>query len=211
MHLENIQSVKNELKEKERIEAEKAALLKEQAEETEKKIQTAEQLMKELKQQQEFARLKAEMERSFTEKQRKLKAEKEETAQKLQNAVQFEEDPREKAKQILENADQRLKAEIKAADKAFSDQRFFLHDGEEQAGDRHYVRLPFQPGREKRSGGFKNTALRTQRASAGEPAESGWTEDHDLERGSHHSLLYLVQSISVEPGDDKLRFLAGEI
>ena len=58
-------------------------MLKEQAEETEKKIQTAEQLMKELKQQQEFARLKAEMERSFTEKQRKLKAEKEETAQKL--------------------------------------------------------------------------------------------------------------------------------
>lgn len=62
MHLENIQSVKNELKEKERIEAEKAALLKEQAEEAGKKIQTAEQLMKELKQQQEeFARLKAEI------------------------------------------------------------------------------------------------------------------------------------------------------
>ena len=62
MHLENIQSVKNELKEKERIEAEKAALLKEQAKEAEKKIQTAEQLMKELKQQQEeFARLKAEI------------------------------------------------------------------------------------------------------------------------------------------------------
>ena len=62
MHLENIQSVKNELKEKERIEAEKAALRKEQAEEAGKKIQTAEQLMKELKQQQEeFARLKAEI------------------------------------------------------------------------------------------------------------------------------------------------------
>ena len=62
MHLENIQSVKNELKGKERIEAEKAALLKEQAEEAGKKIQTAEQLMKELKQQQEeFARLKAEI------------------------------------------------------------------------------------------------------------------------------------------------------
>lgn len=62
MHLENIQSVKNELKEKERIEAEKAALLKEQAEEAGKKIQTAEQLIKELKQQQEeFARLKAEI------------------------------------------------------------------------------------------------------------------------------------------------------
>lgn len=62
MHLENIQSVKNELKEKERIEAEKAALLKEQAEGAGEKIQTAEQLMKELKQQQEeFARLKAEI------------------------------------------------------------------------------------------------------------------------------------------------------
>lgn len=117
MHLENIQSVKNELKEKERIEAEKAALLKEQAEEAGKKIQTAEQLMKELKQQQEeFARLKAEMEHSFTENRRKLEEEKEETAQKLQNAVQLEEDARAKAKQMLENADQRLKAEIKGAD-----------------------------------------------------------------------------------------------
>ena len=110
MYLENIQSVKNELKEKERIEAEKA-------EEVEKKIQTAEQLMKELKrQQEEFARLKAEMERSFTEIQRELEMEKEETAQKLQNAVQLEKDAREKAKQMLETADQRLKAEIKAAD-----------------------------------------------------------------------------------------------
>ena len=110
MYLENIQSVKNELKEKERIEAEKA-------EEAEKKIQTAEQLMKELKrQQEEFARLKAEMERSFTEIQRELEMEKEETAQKLQNAVQLEKDAREKAKQMLETADQRLKAEIKAAD-----------------------------------------------------------------------------------------------
>ena len=117
MHLENIQSVKDELKEKERIEAEKAALLKEQAEEAGKKIQTAEQLMKELKQQQEeFARLKAEMERFFTENRRKLEAEKEKTAQKLQNAVQLEEDARAKAKQMLETADQRLKAEIKAAD-----------------------------------------------------------------------------------------------
>ncbi len=56
MHLENIQSVKNELKEKKRVEAEKAALLKEQAEEAGKKIQTAEQLMKELKRQQEEVR-----------------------------------------------------------------------------------------------------------------------------------------------------------
>lgn len=117
MHLENIQSVKNELKGKERIEAEKAALLKEQAEEAGKKIQTAEQLMKELKQQQEeFARLKAEMEHSFTEIQKRLEMKKEETAQKLQNAVQLEEDAREKAKQMLETAEQRLKAEIKAAD-----------------------------------------------------------------------------------------------
>ena len=117
MHLENIQSVKNELKEKERIEAEKAALLKEQAEEAGKKIQTAEQLMKELKQQQEeFARLKAEMEHSFTEIQKRLEMKKEETAQKLQNAVQLEEDAREKAKQMLETSEQRLKAEIKAAD-----------------------------------------------------------------------------------------------
>ena len=117
MHLENIQSVKNELKEKERIEAEKAALLKEQAKEAEKKIQTAEQLMKELKrQQEEFALLKAEMEHSFAEIQRRLEAEKEETVQKLQNAVQLEEDAREKAKQMLESADQRLKAEIKTAD-----------------------------------------------------------------------------------------------
>ena len=117
MYLENIQSVKNELKEKERIEAEKAALLKEQAKEAEKKIQTAEQLMKELKrQQEEFALLKAEMEHSFAEIQRRLEAEKEETVQKLQNAVQLEEDAREKAKQMLESADQRLKAEIKTAD-----------------------------------------------------------------------------------------------
>ena len=41
---------------------------------------------------------------------------KEETAQKLQNAVQLEEDAREKAKQMLETSEQRLKAEIKAAD-----------------------------------------------------------------------------------------------
>ena len=110
MHLENIQSVKNELKEKERIEAEKA-------EEAGKKIQTAEQLMKELKQQQEeFARLKAEMEHSFAEIQKRLEMKKEETAQKLQNAVQLEEDAREKAKQMLETSEQRLKAEIKAAD-----------------------------------------------------------------------------------------------
>ena len=117
MHLENIQSVKNELKEKERIEAEKAALRREQAEEAGKKIQTAEQLMKELKQQQEeFARLKAEMEHSFTEIQKRLEMKKEETAQKLQNALQLEEDAREKAKQMLDDVDQRLKAEIKAAD-----------------------------------------------------------------------------------------------
>ena len=90
---------------------------KEQAKEAGKKIQTAEQLMKELKQQQEeFARLKAEMERSSTENRRKLEAEKEETAQKLLNAVQLEEDARAKAKQMLETAAQRLKAEIKAAD-----------------------------------------------------------------------------------------------
>ena len=92
-------------------------MLKEQAKEAEKKIQTAEQLMKELKrQQEEFALLKAEMEHSFAEIQRRLEAEKEETVQKLQNAVQLEEDAREKAKQMLESADQRLKAEIKTAD-----------------------------------------------------------------------------------------------
>ena len=45
-----------------------------------------------------------------------MEAEKEETVQKLQNAVQLEEDAREKAKQMLESADQRLKAEIKTAD-----------------------------------------------------------------------------------------------
>ena len=56
------------------------------------------------------------MECSFTENRRKLEEEKEETAQKLQNAVQLEEDARAKAKQMLETADQRLKAEIKAAD-----------------------------------------------------------------------------------------------
>ena len=92
-------------------------MLKEQAKKAGKKIQTAEQLMKELKrQQEEFALLKAEMEHSFAEIQRRLEAEKEETVQKLQNAVQLEEDAREKAKQMLETADQRLKAEIKAAD-----------------------------------------------------------------------------------------------
>lgn len=117
MHLENIQSVKNDLKEKERVEAEKAALRKEQAEEAEKKIQTAEQLMKELKQQQdEFARLKAEMEHSFAELKKKLNAEKAETELKLKNAMQVEEAAKEKAAQILEDAEQRLKAEIKTAD-----------------------------------------------------------------------------------------------
>ena len=117
MHLENIQSVKNELKEKERIEAEKAALRKEQAEEAEKKIQTAEQLMRELKQQQdEFTRLKAEMEHSFAELKKKLNAEKAETELKLKNAMQVEEAAKEKAAQILEDAEQRLKAEIRAAD-----------------------------------------------------------------------------------------------
>ena len=117
MHLENIQSVKNDLKEKERVEAEKAALRKEQAEEAEKKIQTAEQLMRELKQQQdEFARLKAEMEHSFAELKKKLNAEKAETELKLKNAMQVEEAAKEKAVQILEDAEQRLKAEIKTAD-----------------------------------------------------------------------------------------------
>ena len=117
MHLENIQSVKNDLKEKERVEAEKAALRKEQAEEAEKKIQTAEQLMKELKQQQdEFARLKAEMEHSFAELKKKLNAEKAETELKLKNAMQVEEAAKEKAAQILEDAEQRLKAEIRTAD-----------------------------------------------------------------------------------------------
>ena len=56
------------------------------------------------------------MEHSFAEIQRRLEAEKEETVQKLQNAVQLEEDAREKAKQILDDADRRLKAEIKAAE-----------------------------------------------------------------------------------------------
>ena len=117
MHLENIQSVKNDLKEKERVEAEKAALRKEQAEEAEKKIQTAEQLMKELKQQQdEFARLKAEMEHSFAELKKKLNTEKAETELKLKNAMLVEEAAKEKAAQILEDVEQRLKAEIRAAD-----------------------------------------------------------------------------------------------
>lgn len=118
MHLENIQSVKDELKEKERDEMEKAALREKQTKEAEEKILTAEQLMKELKQQQEtFISMKAEFEKSVAVLQEKLGRDQAEIEQKLTNAARVEENAKMTAKRILEDVSQQVRNEIQSADR----------------------------------------------------------------------------------------------
>ena len=76
MHLENIQSVQDELKEKERLAAETAALRERQAKEAGEQIQTARKLMEEIERQQKtLDETKAEIQKSFAELQSKLNTE----------------------------------------------------------------------------------------------------------------------------------------
>ena len=105
MHIENIQSVKDELREKERAETEAAAALAKQARDAEVKILTAERLIRELKQQQDdFARMKRQYEISFTELRRKLDMEKEKTERKFAEAVRKEHQARQMARQLREES-----------------------------------------------------------------------------------------------------------
>ena len=105
MHIENIQSVKDELREKERAETEAAAALAKQARDAEVKILTAERLIRELKQQQDdFARIKRQYEISFTELRRKLDMEKEKTERKFAEAVRKEHQARQMARQLREES-----------------------------------------------------------------------------------------------------------
>ena len=104
MHIENIQSVKDELREKERAETEAAARAK-QARDAEVKILTAERMIRELKQQQDdFARMKRQYEISFTELRRKLDMEKEKTERKFAEAVRKEHQARQMARQLREES-----------------------------------------------------------------------------------------------------------
>ena len=105
MHIENIQSVKDELREKERAETEAAAARAKQARNAEVKILTAERLIRELKQQQDdFARMKRQYEISFTELRRKLDMEKEKTERKFAEAVRKEHHARQMARQLREES-----------------------------------------------------------------------------------------------------------
>lgn len=105
MHIENIQSVKDELREKERAETEAAAARAKQARDAEVKILTAERMIRELKQQQDdFARMKRQYEISFTELRRKLDMEKEKTERKFAEAVRKEHQARQMARQLREES-----------------------------------------------------------------------------------------------------------
>ena len=105
MHIENIQSVKDELREKERAETEAAAALAKQARDAEVKILTAERMIRELKQQQDdFARMKRQYEISFTELRRKLDMDKEKTERKFAEAVRKEHQARQMARQLREES-----------------------------------------------------------------------------------------------------------
>ena len=105
MHIENIQSVKDELREKERAETEAAAARAKQARDAEVKILTAERLIRELKQQQDdFAWMKRQYEISFTELRRKLDMEKEKTERKFAEAVRKEHQARQMARQLREES-----------------------------------------------------------------------------------------------------------
>lgn len=105
MHIENSQSVKDELREKERAETEAAAARAKQARDAEVKILTAERLIRELKQQQDdFARMKRQYEISFTELRRKLDMEKEKTERKFAEAVRKEHQARQMARQLREES-----------------------------------------------------------------------------------------------------------
>ena len=105
MHIENIQSVKDELRKKERAETEAAAARAKQARDAEVKILTAERLIRELKQQQDdFARMKRQYEISFTELRRKLDMEKEKTERKFAEAVRKEHQARQMARQLREES-----------------------------------------------------------------------------------------------------------
>ncbi len=105
MHIENIQSVKDELREKERAETKAAAARAKQARDAEVKILTAERMIRELKQQQDdFARMKRQYEISFTELRRKLDMEKEKTERKFAEAVRKEHQARQMARQLREES-----------------------------------------------------------------------------------------------------------
>lgn len=87
MHLENIQSVQNTVKENERIAAEEKELRLQREKEAEEKLIRAQNIMSELDTQRlELAKAKAEIEQSFAELKSKLDIEKSETARLLREA-----------------------------------------------------------------------------------------------------------------------------
>lgn len=137
MHLDNIQSMKSNLKEKERLAAEEKNERLWREQETEKKIQTAEKLMIELEaRQKELMRTKAEIEKSFAELKAKMEEDKfatenaqeeaerllKETQAKAEAAKQKEAEAENKLKngqikanELVSDTRKRLKSEIAAA------------------------------------------------------------------------------------------------
>ena len=116
MHLDNIQSVKSDLKEKERLVAEEKAERIRREKEVEKKIQAAEKLMIELDtRQKELMQAKAEMVKSFTE----LKAKQEEDKSEVERLLKETQAKAEAAKQKEAEADKKLQdaaATVKAVE-----------------------------------------------------------------------------------------------
>ncbi len=106
MHTDNIQSVKDDLKEKERLEAAQKAKLEQERKIAEEQIRKAEKLTAELKiRQDEFATLKQEMEKSFAEVQKKLDADKAAAEAKLKEAEEIRDSAQAEAFRIIGEAE----------------------------------------------------------------------------------------------------------
>ena len=118
MHTSQIQSVKDEIKEKER-KAEQAALQKaKELKLAEEKIAASEKLAAEVKkQQEELLRAKKEFEKSVAELQKKLDAEKSAVAKSKSEADQLLKDAEAKVKAAREY-EEKVKAKAQAAEKA---------------------------------------------------------------------------------------------
>ena len=118
MHTSQIQSVKDEIKEKER-KAEQAALLKaKELKLAEEKIAASEKLAAEVKkQQEELLRAKKEFEKSVAELQKKLDAEKSAVAKNKSEADKLLKDAEAKVKAAKEY-EEKVKAKAHAAEKA---------------------------------------------------------------------------------------------
>ena len=118
MHIAQIQSVKDEIKEKER-KAEEAALLKaKELKLAEEKIAASEKLAAEIqKQKEDLLRAKEEFEKSIVEFQQQLDAEKRAIAESRKEAEQLVTDAQTKIK-AAKDYEEKVKAEIKAVKQA---------------------------------------------------------------------------------------------